>query len=185
MGKLCVECAIGRLQGKANIFTLNTMFELPHQLVKAQQDRDTKIAKLVQTMQSIYSTVVGAQNLTKDTRLQIVLDLILKQTVVCGFFIQNYMASRTSAGQYHKEEGEALSNRLTGRAIRGIFPGVDGLIARYQEALEQLQNDFMGRLAMQTALVMDDIATTMHDMSTFYSPNAVAPHTFNQRARRI
>lgn len=72
--------------------------------MKAQQDRDTKIAKLVQTMQSIYSTVLGAQNLKEDTLLQNVLDLILKQTIVCGFFIQKYTSSRISAGQYYREE---------------------------------------------------------------------------------
>lgn len=74
----------------------STICNLPRQLVKGQQDRDNNIAALVQTMQSTYSIVVGSESL-KDERVQDVLDRILKQTVVSGFFIQDYARGRTFA----------------------------------------------------------------------------------------
>lgn len=45
--------------------------------------------QLVDTMRSMYSTVIGSENLKEDKLLQDVVDRILKQTVDCGFFIQN------------------------------------------------------------------------------------------------
>ena len=69
------------------------------QLVKAQKDRDSNVTNLTQIMQSTYSTILGSQNLKDDEALQDVLERILKQTIVCGFFIQDYVSRRASVGE--------------------------------------------------------------------------------------
>lgn len=65
--------------------------------MKAQQDRDQKITALIETLQSTYSIVAGSEIL-KDERLQDVLNRMLKQTVDCGFFIQEYTRGRAFTG---------------------------------------------------------------------------------------
>lgn len=57
--------------------------------MKAQQVRNNQITSLIQTINSTYSVVIGSEVL-KDERLQDVLGRILKQTIDCGYFIQNY-----------------------------------------------------------------------------------------------
>ncbi|KZP25150.1 hypothetical protein FIBSPDRAFT_394252 [Athelia psychrophila] len=66
-------------------------------LVKAQQDRNEKITTLIETMQALYSIVVGADNLA-DERIQNVLERVLKQTVICAFFVQEYARRGSFAG---------------------------------------------------------------------------------------
>ncbi|KZP25183.1 hypothetical protein FIBSPDRAFT_395109 [Athelia psychrophila] len=66
-------------------------------LVKAQQDRNEKITTLIETMQALYLIVVGAENLA-DERIQNVLERVLKQTVICAFFVQEYARRGSFAG---------------------------------------------------------------------------------------
>lgn len=75
----------------------NVPSKLEYQLVKARQDRDDDIASLMQTMQNTYSSVVGSGHLQNE-RSWVALNRILKQTVACGFFLQEYTRGRTSAG---------------------------------------------------------------------------------------
>lgn len=97
MGESRLERAVSWPQGKLAPTLVNAASELSCQLVKAQQSRDDKIATLIQTLQSTYSIVVGSEIL-KDERLQDVLSRILKQTVDCGFFIQEYTRHGTFLG---------------------------------------------------------------------------------------
>ena len=59
-------------------------------MVKGQQDRDQKISSLVRTMEETYSFVALVDELKKNVVLQDVVGQILKQTIECGFFIQEY-----------------------------------------------------------------------------------------------
>lgn len=137
-------------------------------MVKAKQDQDAKITKLIQRMQSTYSIVLGAENLKKDAMLQGVLDRILQQTIVCGFSIQNYMN-----GQYCRERGWHLSHHRTGSIVRAAFSGVDDLMTRYQEKFDQLQEEFMGRIAIRTALIIKDTAAKVHDIGVSHSSTSI------------
>ncbi|KAF7966263.1 hypothetical protein HWV62_39407 [Athelia sp. TMB] len=110
-------------------------------LVKAQQDRDNKIIALIQTMQSTYSVVIDSE-VVRDARLHDVLERILKQTVDCGFFIQQYARPRS----------------YTGKAITEVFTHTDALVAQYQSTFEQLLKEFHDRVATKTALMTVDIA---------------------------
>ncbi|KAF7968096.1 hypothetical protein HWV62_31995 [Athelia sp. TMB] len=135
-------------------------------LVKGQQDRDNNIAALAQTMQSTYSIVVGSESL-KDERVQDVLDRILKQTVVSGFFIQDYARSRTFAS----------------KAITEPFSDTDGLVARHQAAFQQLRAEFTGRVATQTALALAHLATTVNEIRFDQLLDKLKPATMDQSAR--
>lgn len=74
------------------------IYQLLQQLVQAQKGRDDRITQLVDTMRPTYSTVIGSESLQEDKLLQNVVDRILKQTVGCGFFIQN-RTRRSFTGQ--------------------------------------------------------------------------------------
>ncbi|KAF7980717.1 hypothetical protein HWV62_37189 [Athelia sp. TMB] len=137
-------------------------------MVRAQQDRDDNITHLVSTMQSTYSIVVGADVL-KDTHLQDVLQRILKQTVVCGFFVQNY-ARRSS---------------FTGKAIMEAFSRTDNLVAQYQDAFQRMLDEYQGRLATHTALVTVTLATTVNKIRFDQLVEKLRPAVMDQTQRGI
>jgi hypothetical protein len=60
-------------------------------MVRAQQDRDQKILDLVTMMEDTYSFVDSMDELRKNRVLQNIVEQILKQTIECGYFIQEYM----------------------------------------------------------------------------------------------
>jgi hypothetical protein len=59
-------------------------------MVQGQQARDQKILELVALMENTYSFAICADELKKYPVLQDVLEQILKQTIQCGYFIQEY-----------------------------------------------------------------------------------------------
>ena len=59
-------------------------------MVQAQQARNVKILDLVRAMENIYSFVVSADELKSNDVLQDIMEKILKQTIKCGEFIQDY-----------------------------------------------------------------------------------------------
>jgi uncharacterized CHY-type Zn-finger protein len=59
-------------------------------MVQAQQARDLKIIGLVRTMENTYSFVACADELKDQPVLQDIVEQILKQTIECGYFIQEY-----------------------------------------------------------------------------------------------
>lgn len=71
--------------------------------MKAQQVRDEKISDLVGTMEDIYSFVALTDELAKNLVLQDTVEQILKQTIECGFFIQEY--SRRNFGGMWQRDG--------------------------------------------------------------------------------
>ena len=59
-------------------------------MIKAQQVRDRKILDLVTAMEETYSLAILVSELKKDERLQDIINQILRQTIECGYFIQEY-----------------------------------------------------------------------------------------------
>jgi hypothetical protein len=59
-------------------------------MVQAQQHRDQRILDLVNMMEDTYSFVVSADELKNRSDLQEIVKRILKQTIECGYFIQQY-----------------------------------------------------------------------------------------------
>ncbi|KAF7968265.1 hypothetical protein HWV62_31107 [Athelia sp. TMB] len=152
-------------------------------LVKAQHDRDIKIAALIETMQSTYATVLGSE-VVKDERLQDVLDRILKQTVECGFFVQRYARSRSFAGPQHDRDIENVAYHYTaGKAVTEPFSHTDGLAARYQDTFEQLRKEFQGRITVKVALMTANIATTVNAIRFDQLLEQLKPADMDQSAR--
>jgi hypothetical protein len=67
-------------------------------MVQAQQHRDQRILDLVTTMEDTYLFVASADELKNHSDLQDIVKRILKQTIVCGYFIQQY-AQRNFGGK--------------------------------------------------------------------------------------
>ena len=60
-------------------------------MIKAQQIRDRKILDLVTAMEETYSFAMSVKELKNDERIQDIINQILRQTIECGYFIQEYM----------------------------------------------------------------------------------------------
>ena len=60
-------------------------------MVQTQQGRDRKILDLVATMEDTYLFVTSMDELKNSRVLQDIAEQILKQTIECGYFIQEYM----------------------------------------------------------------------------------------------
>lgn len=139
--------------------------------MKAQNERNDKIAGLIQTMLSIYSTVVGSEVL-KDERLLDVLSRILKLTVDCGFFVQEYTRQGTFLGACMNSEREDLTHYFPpGKAITETVSSTDASIAKYQDTFEKLGNEFAGRITTQTAVMLANVSDTVNDISEPCSSN--------------
>jgi hypothetical protein len=67
------------------------------QMLQAQHARNVKILGLVRAMENTYSFVVSADELKSNHVLQDIMENILKQTIKCGEFIQDY-ARRSFGG---------------------------------------------------------------------------------------
>ena len=59
-------------------------------MIQAQQVRDRKILDLVTAMEESYSLAISVNELKNDERLQDIVNRILRQTIECGYFIQEY-----------------------------------------------------------------------------------------------
>jgi uncharacterized CHY-type Zn-finger protein len=59
-------------------------------MVQAQQARDGNVLTLIKAMQDTYSFVVSADELKNHPVLRGIFESILKQTIECGYFIQEY-----------------------------------------------------------------------------------------------
>jgi len=60
-------------------------------MIQAQQKRDQMILDLVKMMEDTYSFVDSMDELKRNRVLQDIVEQILKQTIECGYFIQEYM----------------------------------------------------------------------------------------------
>ncbi|KZP25176.1 hypothetical protein FIBSPDRAFT_1041650 [Athelia psychrophila] len=137
-------------------------------LVKAQQDRNEKITTLIETMQALYLIVAGADNLA-DERIQNVLERVLKQTVICAFFVQEY----------------ARRGSFAGKALTEFLSSTDALVAGYQATFAKLRDEFTGRIATQTALNIDSIATTVNDIRSDQLLDKLRPAAMDKSKRDV
>ncbi|KIL57443.1 hypothetical protein M378DRAFT_41812, partial [Amanita muscaria Koide BX008] len=135
-------------------------------IVKAQQDRDQKISGLVRTMENLYSFVALTDELAENHVLQDIIEQILKQTIECGFFIQEY--SRRNFG---------------GRAIVQLFSDADDRIAGFCAAFARLRGNFDSRVNLNTALVLSQTASTIDAIRHDQVLSALKPVAINEYNR--
>ncbi|KAJ7108208.1 hypothetical protein C8R44DRAFT_298178 [Mycena epipterygia] len=108
-----------------------------YQAVKKQQETDNKLLKLVETMNNVYSFVedLDAVTLSKEIKLKGLEDsalAIVKQTVECALFIQEY-----------------CGNGFCDRTLRNTWIHADQKIADLSEALLKLKDSFHGHSTIQ------------------------------------
>ncbi|KAJ7144094.1 WD40 repeat-like protein [Mycena epipterygia] len=104
-----------------------------YQAVKKEQNIDDKLCKLVQTMADVYSFVKDVDFLAD--KMKSVEDkalAIVKQTVECALFIQEYTA-----------------NGFVSRAVHGSWTDPDGKIEKLSSTLLNLRASFDGSLSVQ------------------------------------
>ncbi|KAJ7327462.1 WD40 repeat-like protein [Mycena albidolilacea] len=109
-----------------------------YQVSRKQQDTDEKLLKLVETMVEVYSFVSDVDSLIQkiqgvENKLALA---IVKQTVECALFIQEYTA-----------------NGFCNRAIRNTWTQADKKINDLSETLLRLRASFDGGLTIQTLFV--------------------------------
>ncbi|KAJ7861134.1 hypothetical protein B0H14DRAFT_2576276 [Mycena olivaceomarginata] len=105
-----------------------------YQAVKREQNTDDKLCKLVQTMADVYSFVEDVDFLSE--KIKSVEDkavAIVKQTVECALFIQEYTA-----------------NGFVSRAVHGSWTDPDGKIEELSSTLLNLRASFDGSLSVQS-----------------------------------
>lgn len=141
--------------------------------MKAQQERNDNIAGLIQTMQSTYSIVGGSEVIT-DQRLQDVLSRILKQTIDCGFFIQEYIRQGSFLGTWVDGVFKDSTQRyLAGKAVQGTLSSTDASITKYQDTFKELRDEFAGRIKTQTALVLANVSEAVNEISKSLSNSSM------------
>ncbi|KAF8712430.1 hypothetical protein AX14_013105 [Amanita brunnescens Koide BX004] len=117
-------------------------------MAQAQQVRNVKILNLVREMEDTYSFVLSADELKSQPVLQDIIAEILKQTIECGYFIQDY--ARRSFGE---------------SAIVNSFTDVDDQIAAFCASFSNLRNSINSRVSLTTALFLPRMASSV-DMIT-------------------
>ena len=60
-------------------------------MAEAQQSQDLRVLELVKAMERTYSIVKSADELKNYAILQDIIVQVLKQTIECGHFIQQYI----------------------------------------------------------------------------------------------
>ena len=78
-------------------------------MVQAQQARDQQIIGLITAMENTHSFMVSADELKSHPVLQDIVGQILKQTIECGYFIQEY-AQRNFGGTCQVSLNEIKAN---------------------------------------------------------------------------
>ena len=117
-------------------------------------------------MDDTYSFVVSVDKLKKHSDLQDIVKRILRQTIECGYFIQEY-ARRNFGGKrwLYKWSNEKFTQYRAGRAITQAFSGMDDQIAAFCTAFNLLKQNFDSRVNLDTALVLSRSAVTIDAIS--------------------
>lgn len=127
--------------------------------------RDQNISGLVTAMEDTYVFVSAADELKKSEALQITVEQILKQTIECGFFIQDY--ARTSFGGLCSQSSIARWSSLRNavRAVTQSVSGIDVLIAKFCFEFSRLRSNFDSGVSVDTGLVLSRAAKTIDMIS--------------------
>ena len=117
-------------------------------------------------MEDTYSFVASADELKNHSDLQDIVKRILKQTIQCGYFIQQY-AQRNFGGkqELYKWCNEKFIQYQAGRAITQVFAGMDDQIAAFCAAFNLLRQNFDSRVNLDTALVLSRTTVTIDAIS--------------------
>jgi len=131
-------------------------------MIQAQQARDQKILKLVMAMEETFSFIISANELKTRERLQDIINQILRQTIKCGYFIQDYTRHHFGGkGRRHLQRDNEMTKYLPERTIVQPFSGIDDQITAFCTAFTDLRTTFDSKLALNTALVLSRAVATI------------------------
>jgi hypothetical protein len=142
-------------------------------MVQAQQVRDQQILDLVTAMENTYSFVISATELKSHPVLQDIVEQILKQTIECGYFIQEY-TRQNFGGMWlvSLNEMAVCTKYRPARVIVHSVTAVDDQLAAFCTAFKGLRMDFDSRLTLGTALVLSRTTATIDAISGQLHPEA-------------
>ena len=131
-------------------------------MIQAQHARDQKILKLVKVMEETFSFIVSANELKTHERLQDIINQILKQSIKCGYFIQDYTRHHFGGKErHHRRRDNKMTKYLPGRTIVQPFSRIDDQITAFCTAFTDLRTTFDSKLALNTALVLSRAVATI------------------------
>jgi hypothetical protein len=113
-------------------------------------------------MGKTYSFTVSVDELKNYPVLQDIIVLILKQTIECGYFIQEYTRSNFGGMLlvYCRIVGSMIDGQLE-RAIVNSISDVDGQITKFCTVFADLRKNFDSRTLVHVALVVSRMASSI------------------------
>lgn len=120
--------------------------------MKKQEEADEKLLTLVETMVDIYSFVEDIALLDLPDKIKSLEDQVLaivKQTVECSLFIQEYTATGFCGMFGRWRVHRLISAPIVGRALRNLWTNKDKEIDELSDTLCKLKDTFYGRLTTQ------------------------------------
>ncbi|KAL0952820.1 hypothetical protein HGRIS_007045 [Hohenbuehelia grisea] len=143
---------------------------LVYRVIETQLDRDAKVRSLLATMDNLYSFVNPLENLVKDHEelhpsLENIVTSILKQTIECVLFIQEY----SGLG-------------FAGKAIKHTLSTADARIEAFKESFLNLGSSLDTGLGLQNALIS---LRTSHGVQELVIHNTLNPVRVDWSSRPI
>ncbi|KIM84471.1 hypothetical protein PILCRDRAFT_384410 [Piloderma croceum F 1598] len=135
-------------------------------MVQAQQARDQQILGLLTAMENTYSFVVSADELKSHPVLQDIIEQILKQTIECGYFIQEYTQRNFAV-------------------IVDPFSNVGDQTAAFCAVFAGLRKEFDSRVSPDTALVLSRTVSSVDMMARNQVPDTLRPFSTTNRSSMI
>ncbi|KAJ7142333.1 WD40 repeat-like protein [Mycena epipterygia] len=139
--------------------------------VKKQQDRDDKLCGLVETMAELYSFMDDVDKIDlpgKIKRVEERVFAIVKQTVECALFIQEYTA-----------------HGFISRAVRNTWSDADKKIEKFSAALCDLKKSFEADLTVQFLFISTKILDTVERLDQSDMLKKLNPMDMNAIARDL
>ncbi|KAJ7192042.1 hypothetical protein GGX14DRAFT_596511 [Mycena pura] len=139
-----------------------------YQAAKKQQDTDEKLCKLVQMMADVYSFVDDIDFLDKMKSLEHKTMAIVKQTVECALFVQEY----TSTG-------------FCSRSVRNAWSNADKKIDELINVLRELKGSFDGYLIVQGLFLSTKTLRTLEGLEQSDTLKKLNPVEMNAASRAL
>ncbi|KAF8735858.1 hypothetical protein AX14_001364 [Amanita brunnescens Koide BX004] len=143
-----------------------TVLSVGMKVVQAQQARDGKILDLIKAMEKAYSFSTSAKELEDYPPLQDVIVGMLKKTIVCGYFIQDYTQPSFGA-----------------RAIMNLITNVDERIGAFCTEFEELRKDFDSIASLKTALDVNRMASVVSQIASAFNLTQLGPELMDESKR--
>ena len=134
--------------------------------MQAQQARDSKILDLVTAMEKTYSFAVSADELKNYPVLQDIIVLLLKQTIECGYFIQDYTRYNFGGMLRFLAHDGSMINGQPERTIVNPITDVDSKITKFCSVFADLRKDFDSRALVHMALVLRQTELVLSQMAS-------------------